>query len=120
MIDTNEISTLIGAHAYDRDGEKIGKVNQVYVDDRTGRPLWASVNTGFFGTSETLIPLEDATRDGDSLRIAYDKAFVKDAPRIEIDGAISPEEQDRLFTYYDLGGSQYAGDFDFGTTGHDT
>uniref|UniRef100_UPI0013571CE9 YsnF/AvaK domain-containing protein n=1 Tax=Agromyces humi TaxID=1766800 RepID=UPI0013571CE9 len=42
------------------------------------------------------------------------------APRIEIDGAISPEEQDRLFTYYDLGGSQYAGDFDFGTTGHDT
>ena len=120
MIDTTDIRSLIGARAYDRVGEKIGKVNQVYVDDRTGRPLWASVDTGLFGTSETFVPLEGAEWDGDDLRIGYEKAFVKDAPRVEADGAISPAEQDRLFQYYDLSGSEYAGEFDFGTTGRDT
>jgi uncharacterized protein (TIGR02271 family) len=123
MIETSQIRTVMGATAYDRDGDKIGKVNQVYVDDNTGRPLWASVNTGLFGTSETLVPLEDATWDGDSLRIGYEKAFVKDAPRVEIDGAISPSEQDTLWEYYGLTGSQYTGsDYvdDARTTGHDT
>jgi uncharacterized protein (TIGR02271 family) len=120
MIDTTDIRALIGARAYDRVGEKIGKVNQVYVDDRTGRPLWASVDTGLFGTSETFVPLEGAERDGDDVRIAYEKAFVKDAPRVEADGAISPAEQEQLFRYYDLAGSQYEGEFDFGTTGRDT
>jgi uncharacterized protein (TIGR02271 family) len=123
MIETNDIRNVIGATAYDRDGDKIGKVNQVYVDDNTGRPLWASVNTGLFGTSETLVPLEDATWDGDRLRIGYEKAFVKDAPRVEIDGAISPSEQDTLWQYYGLTGSQLTGsDYvdDARTTGHDT
>jgi uncharacterized protein (TIGR02271 family) len=120
MIDTNDIRNMIGANAYDRDGDKIGKINQVYLDDNTGRPLWASVHTGLFGTSETFVPLEDAEWEGDGLRVGYEKAFVKDAPRIEAEGAITPDEQDRLFRYYNLSGSQYAGDFDMGTTGHDT
>jgi uncharacterized protein (TIGR02271 family) len=78
------------------------------------------MGAGLLRTSETFVPLEDAEWDGDGLRVGYEKAFVKDAPRVEADGAISPAEQDRLFQHYDLGGSQYAGEFDFGTTGHDT
>lgn len=105
MIDTNDIQYLIGAQAVDRDGDKIGKINQVYVDENTGRPLWATVNTGLFGTSETVVPLQDATREGDGVRVGYEKAFVKDAPRVDAEGGIGPDDQDRLYDYYRLSGT---------------
>jgi uncharacterized protein (TIGR02271 family) len=123
MIDTNTIDRAIGSTVYDRDGDKIGKVNQVYVDDRTGRPLWASVHTGLFGTSETVVPLEDANWDGDDLRIPYEKERVKDAPRIETDAHISEAEQDELFRYYGVGSGTGIGTGTTGgdrTVGHDT
>jgi uncharacterized protein (TIGR02271 family) len=119
MIDTNDIRNLIGAQADDRDGDKIGKVNQVYVDENTGRPLWASVHTGLFGTSETLVPLENAQWTGSTLRVEYEKAFVKDAPHVDAEGAITPDEQDRLYEYYSLTGDAGAAGTagDAGTTG---
>lgn len=133
MIETNDIQHLIGAQAVDRDGDKIGKVNQVYVDEHTGRPLWATVNTGLFGTSETVVPLEDATWREGGLHVGYEKAFVKDAPRIDAEGGIGPDEQDRLYDYYRLSGPAGADDADAGrvtdratdratdrSTGHDT
>ena len=109
MIDTTTTGSIIGAPVYDRDGDKIGKVDQVYLDDHSGRPVWATVHTGLFGTSETFLPLEGANWDGASLRITYEKAYVKDAPRIEPDGAISPAEQDTLYRYYNIGTDQAAG-----------
>lgn len=132
MIDTNDIQRVVGAHAIDRDGDKIGKVNQVYVDEHSGRPLWATVNTGLFGTSETIVPLQDAVWEGDDLRVGYEKAFVKDAPRIDAEGGISPDEQDRLYDYYRLNGPDTGtgtgtttgtgtvGSDTRSTTGHDT
>jgi uncharacterized protein (TIGR02271 family) len=128
MIDTNTIGSVIGSPVYDRDGDKIGKVNQVYIDDNTGRPVWASVHTGLFGISETFVPLEGAEWDRENLRIPYEKAFVKDAPRIEPEGAISPEEQDTLYRYYSIDASTHeVGGTDAsyrrgetGSKGHDT
>ncbi|MEJ3404255.1 PRC and DUF2382 domain-containing protein [Rathayibacter sp. YIM 133350] len=123
MIDNNNLASVIGATVYGNDGDKIGKAGQVYVDDNTGRPLWASVHTGLFGTSETLVPLEGADFNGENLTIGFDKSVVKDAPRVDLDGAISPEEQDELYRYYNLGGVHGDVDSDVdtsATTGHDT
>src|SRR3954451_2910877 len=102
MIDTNVIRNVMGATAYDSSGDKIGKVGQVYVDTDNGRPVWASVNTGLFGTSESFVPLHDAEWDGEHLRVGYEKSFVTDAPRIDVDGALSPEDQDQLYRYYSV------------------
>jgi len=104
MISETNIAGLIGAKVVDRDGDKIGSVGQIYVDPSTGRPNWASVKTGLFGTSESFVPLDDATQEGDSLRVPFEKAVVKDAPRIEDDAELSPAEEDELYTYY-RGGS---------------
>lgn len=118
MIDTTTIDRVIGATAYDSTGDKLGKVGQVYVDTDSGRPLWASVNTGLFGMSESFVPLENASFEGDELRVAYDKDRVKDAPRVEADREISEEEQSQLWEYYGLSGSSSGTDFDTtGTTG---
>lgn len=118
MIDSTTIDRVIGTTAYDRDGDKLGKVGQVYVDTDSGRPLWASVNTGLFGLSESFVPLENATLEGDELRVAYEKDRVKDAPRVEADREISEEEQSQLWEYYGLSGGSSMNDYDTtGTTG---
>jgi uncharacterized protein (TIGR02271 family) len=104
VITTQDISSIIGSNAMDADGDKLGKVGQVYLDDQTGRPEWATVSTGLFGTSETFVPLSDATVADGTLRVPYQKAKVKDAPRVDADqGHLSPAEEDELYRYYGVG-----------------
>jgi uncharacterized protein (TIGR02271 family) len=104
VITTQDISSIIGSNAMDADGDKLGKVGQVYLDDQTGRPEWATVSTGLFGTSETFVPLSDATVSDGTLRVPYQKAKVKDAPRVDADqGHLSPAEEDELYRYYGVG-----------------
>jgi uncharacterized protein (TIGR02271 family) len=105
MIDTNNVNDLTGATVYGTDDDKIGTVGQVYVDTDTQAPLWVTIKTGLFGTSESFAPLESATFDGNDLRLPFDKAFVKDAPRISDDGSLSQDEEDALYAYYGNGGS---------------
>lgn len=101
MIDSASINGLFGAKVLDVDGEKIGSVKQVFVGPDGGKPLFVSVATGLFGTSETFVPLRGATFDGEAVRVSYDKARVKNAPRIDADGSLSDDEHDRLWEYYD-------------------
>jgi uncharacterized protein (TIGR02271 family) len=109
MIGTNDISRVQSATAYDNSGSKVGKVDQIYLDDQTGEPNWLTVNTGMFGTSTSFVPLEGASFDGDNLRLAYDKDRIKDAPRIEVDQHLEREQEDELYRYYGLsyGGQGY-------------
>ncbi len=94
-------------------GDKIGGIGQIYVDDSTGDPTLVTVKTGLFGTSQSFVPLDNATVDGDDIRVGYDKDTVKDAPRVDSDGDITPEEEDQLYSYYARTGSG-------GYTGTDT
>ncbi|WP_222710301.1 PRC-barrel domain-containing protein [Quadrisphaera setariae] len=103
MITDAEVERIPGAAVYGADGEKIGKAGAVYRDDQTGRPEWVTVQTGLFGTSESFVPLAQADFDGDDLRVPYDKAKVKDAPRVDDEGHLDISEEDRLFEYYGVG-----------------
>ena len=102
MITQDQLRNVIGSTAYDRDGDKIGKVGQVYYDDDTDQPRWITVNTGFFGTSESFVPVQGMEMGGDRLTVAYDKATVKDAPNIAEDGHLTPEEEAALYRHYSL------------------
>ncbi|MCO7218338.1 DUF2382 domain-containing protein [Klenkia sp. PcliD-1-E] len=102
MITEQDITTVIGATAIDNDGDQIGTVSEVYLDDQSGRPEWATVKTGLFGTKETFIPLAQAQLSGEELRFPYDKATVKDAPTIEAEGHLSPAEETELYRYYGI------------------
>jgi uncharacterized protein (TIGR02271 family) len=131
VIDSTNVNDVFDAKVIDPSGEKVGSVKQVYVGPNN-EPLFASVSTGLFGTSESFVPLENATVTGGELRVGYDKDKIKDAPRIDVDGDLSDAEQDRIYDYYGLGAGSTvgttAGDTaaDFATTdvthsaGHDT
>jgi len=117
MISEQNIGSLIGSTVTDSDGDKIGTVGQVYLDPDTGRPNWVTVKTGLFGTSETFVPLEQADEAGGGLRVPFDKATVKDAPRIDTDGELSQAEEDNLYAYYHGPGRAGSGEHSHGTTG---
>ncbi|WP_104165737.1 YsnF/AvaK domain-containing protein [Arthrobacter sp. SX1312] len=106
MITQNDIDTILSGrgHVLDSHGSKIGSVGQVYLDDQTQDPSWVTVKTGLFGTSESFAPLQGANVNGNDVTIGYTKDQVKDAPRIESDGDLSPEEEDRLYRHYGLSG----------------
>jgi uncharacterized protein (TIGR02271 family) len=105
MIDSKNINDLAGADVYDDADAKIGTVGQVYVD-ADQNPVWVTVRTGLFGSSESFAPLADARLDGGAVRVAHEKAFVKDAPRIDADGQLSTEEEEALYTYYGVTGDE--------------
>lgn len=103
MITTEQIQNVIGQTMYGLDGEKIGKIGQVFLDDQTGQPEWATTKTGMFGSNESFVPLAEARVSGDELTVPYDKDTIKNAPRIDPDqGHVSQTEEAELYRYYGL------------------
>jgi uncharacterized protein (TIGR02271 family) len=99
-ITKNQAQSWIGRKAYDSNGDKIGSIETVYLDDATGEPEWFAINTGLFGTHVSFVPVDGATASGDELRLPYDKSFVKDAPRVDADGHLDEGEEETLYRYY--------------------
>jgi uncharacterized protein (TIGR02271 family) len=114
MTSANDLRDLVGSTAYDRSGDRIGKIGQIYYDDDTDQPKWVTVQTGLFGTRESFVPVQDAEIGGDRVTVAYEKAIVKDAPRIAEDGHLSPQEEEQLYRHY---GIEYSPDQAAGTAG---
>ncbi len=81
-------------------GEKIGGIGQVYLDNESGEPNWVTVKTGLFGTQESFVPLAQAEVSGADVMVPYDKDTVKNAPRLDVGGTLTPEEERRLYSYY--------------------
>jgi hypothetical protein len=100
----DQLAALRGRDVFDPSGDKIGTVGQIYTD-HTGQAAWASVHTGLFGMKHSLVPLNGANADGDTLKVAYDKATVKDAPQIGggEDEPLAGEEVRNLYQFYNLG-----------------
>ncbi len=93
--------SLIGWKVFDRGGTKIGTVDEVYLDDATGEPLWAAVRTGFF-RRDAFIPLATSEIAGESLRTPYDRALIKEAPDFGVGRHLSPEQELQLYHHYRL------------------
>ncbi|MDP9796450.1 uncharacterized protein (TIGR02271 family) [Catenuloplanes nepalensis] len=101
-ITSEQWNALPGRTVYDRDGDRVGTVGQVWTGaDGTGAE-WVSVRTGLFGLRDTLIPLGSAElRDGE-LFVPFDKSTIKGAPRVESDGdePLDQAEVQRLYAHY--------------------
>ena len=89
-----------GRTLVDRNGEKIGTVDEVYADREGDQPAWALVHTGLLGTSKHFVPLRGASPSGEDVRVMVDKQAVKDSPSIEADQELSEVEEQRLFEHY--------------------
>jgi uncharacterized protein (TIGR02271 family) len=109
MPDIDTVRSWQGATMVDADGDKIGTIDAIYLDDETGEPEWALVNTGLFGTKSSFVPLAQAASSGDQVQVPYEKQLVKDAPRVDTDQHLSEAEEQELWRHYGL-------DYDSGYT----
>ena len=113
---TYDVNALLSATAYGSDGDKIGKVEQVFLDDNTEEVTFVTVNTGLFGTKESFVPADGAQQDGDRLVLPYTKDVVKDAPNVDADQHLSPAEEEEIYRYYKM---NYSGTDDRDRTDRD-
>ena len=100
-----------GYEVYDRDGDKIGKVDDLFLDEND-QPEYIGVKMGFLGMSSTLIPWEVARIDEQNHRIevSVDKATAKDGPAFDDDQDITPDYEERVYSHYGLQRAQTEGE----------
>jgi sporulation protein YlmC with PRC-barrel domain len=103
---TVNVQELIGRTAIDSNGEKIGKIEQIYLDNETGQPNWVAVSTGLLGRNSNFAPMHNAKASGDDVVLGVTKQQVADAPVIEDDGHLDQHQEETLYEYY----SGYTGD----------
>jgi uncharacterized protein (TIGR02271 family) len=102
MPTTDEVLTWRGQDLRSSDGDKLGTIEEIYLDAETREPEWALITTGMFGTKQSFVPLRDASPTGEGVSVPFDKATVKDAPRIDPDGQLSQPEEAELSAHYGL------------------
>jgi len=127
---TAELRDWRGQTVVDPSGDRIGTIEDIYLDEETDQPEWLAVKTGLFGRRTSFVPIAQAQPSGDSVVVPYTKDQVKDAPNAEPDGLLSQEEEAALYSHYGMrysearsdtglpeGGSDTTG---YATTGYDT
>jgi uncharacterized protein (TIGR02271 family) len=100
MATLEDVKTWRGMEAVDSDGDKIGKVEDIYLDRQSGEPEWVAIKGGLFGSKTSFAPIRDASASGDAVRLPFSKEQVKDAPKVEADGELSPQEEQELYAHY--------------------
>ena len=102
MPDINTVRAWEGRTLVDRDGTPVGSINAICLDDWTGQPEWALVNTGLFGARSSFVPLTQAAEAGENVQVPYDKQLIKGAPRVDSDRHLSEAEERQLWHHYGL------------------
>jgi hypothetical protein len=108
----------IGEDAYDPQGQKIGEITHIYYDDVTGRPEWVAVKTGLFGMKSTMVPIHNSTTGPDgTLRLAFTKDQIKDAPSMDPDETLTSDQERDLWKHYSYNWEAQTGkDYGYGTS----
>ncbi len=103
MTKHQDIAQWHGKTLVDRNGERIGRLEEVYVDVETDEPMFGTVKEGLIGRHLTFVPLAGITIGPDDLQMAVTKDQVKGAPNIELHGdELSREDESALYHHYEL------------------
>jgi sporulation protein YlmC with PRC-barrel domain len=102
MLDENTFGFWQDKTVVDSDGEKIGTIADLYLDDATDQREWLIVDTGFFGRN-AVVPAGNVLHlDDRTVQVPFSKQQVKDSPHIEADGELSEQDERVLYEYYDI------------------
>src|SRR4051794_19353986 len=102
-LDIDTVLAWRGRTVRDSSGEKIGTFGDVYLESDSDVPAWGGVRTGLFGRHETFVPLGAVQEAEDDVVVPFTADQVKDAPRVDPDVALTPEDEDRLYAHYGSG-----------------
>ena len=97
--DPKQVRSWGGKLLVDPEGNAIGTITQVYTDDDTGLPEWATTN---IGEATVFIPLKDAVESDGRIRVLVHRDDVARAPLVVDRRHITPEEEARLYRHYGI------------------
>ena len=117
MSDFNRIEDLANATAYDVNGDKVGGVQDVYVNDTTGQPDFVSVSHGLFGGGDSIVPLRGHTLENGDLHLAFAKDRIEDAPDLDENGHLTNADQEAFYRHYGLEGVEERTKYETGAAG---
>ena len=85
------------------DGQKIGRIDAIYVNSSSGESEWVAINLGgLLATKHGFAPVDKVSAEGDHAVVEYDKNHVKHAPTTRSEGVLSPSENEALYRYYGI------------------
>ncbi|SES16150.1 PRC and DUF2382 domain-containing protein [Corynebacterium cystitidis] len=102
MSTPSSIEQLTNATVYDANGDKLGAISDVFVNDASGRPDFIEVNHGLFGMNSSIVPLAGHFLDGTDLTVPFTKDRIQDAPHIDDPSALTDDDKVAFFRHYGL------------------
>jgi hypothetical protein len=92
-----------GYEVYDQAGEKIGKVDNLFIEENANYES-VGVKTGLLGTKTTLIPWQVIQLDDEGRRmvVSTDKDRVQGVPAFDKDERITPDSERQVYEYFGL------------------
>jgi sporulation protein YlmC with PRC-barrel domain len=91
-----------GQTVLDRSGEKIGKIEEIFLVEETGRPEWALVKLGRIKSHATLVPLTSARAVDKGVEVPYKKDKITAAPEVQADAEPDDRQVDALYRHYGI------------------
>ena len=100
VVTQQQLNEYYAAEVVDQDGEKVGSMGEIYLDNRTGEAAWMTVRTGWLAGRTVFVPLSTAEiRDG-QIHVPYSVDKIKNTPDIDVDGHLSEDNEQDLYHYY--------------------
>ena len=100
---------LDGVEVTNQDGEKLGKVDGLFVDDQVNVPTWVAVGSGIFGSHHSLVPLAQTRFVDGRLLVPYSKDDLTLALNHDPAEPLTVEQEQTLFAHYNVGYSDADG-----------
>ena len=96
-----QAESWIGQELVGVDLQPVGTIKDIYLDAATEQPEWAVVKTGRFG-GVSFVPLAEAERHSEAVRVPYAAAKIESAPSAKADGELTQDEEAQLYDHYGL------------------
>jgi uncharacterized protein (TIGR02271 family) len=101
MEDEQTLSSWLGHTALDRDGEPLGRVEELYLDEESDAPKWALLASAERPDDPPFVPLEGVQASGATLRLTVDRQAALSSPRVRAqDGVLAPSQEEELERHY--------------------
>jgi sporulation protein YlmC with PRC-barrel domain len=101
-MEIERIEDWVGQAVVDRDGEKVGKLQDVYFGSGTRDAVAAAIKTGVLGRKLNVVSLSGATVARDHVKIAFTRAQVKKSPSAEAGADLDDAQREQLRDHFDM------------------
>ncbi len=103
MPDVNAALAWLGQRIDDVYGGRLGKVEDVYVDGRSGEPVWLVLRLGRFGDDHVAVPAAEAVAgEGGEVWIPYERQLVRSGAMLDRSRPLTRERDLELAGHFDI------------------